>query len=89
MGYVNTAGAGVYNGSAVHLGTTLIPKLPADESFLTTNEVLEHLSLNLRTVYRLIKGWNSRSALDRYLTKPFGAPQVLGPAARALGAPAA
>jgi excisionase family DNA binding protein len=30
-------------------------KLPADESFLTTSEVLEYLNLNLRTVYRLIK----------------------------------
>ncbi len=29
--------------------------LPTDESFLTTEEVLEYLSVNLRTVYRLIK----------------------------------
>jgi excisionase family DNA binding protein len=30
-------------------------KLPTDEAFLTTEEVLEYLSVNLRTVYRLIK----------------------------------
>jgi excisionase family DNA binding protein len=30
-------------------------KLPTDESFLTTEEVLEYLNINLRTVYRLIK----------------------------------
>jgi excisionase family DNA binding protein len=30
-------------------------KLPTDETFLTTEEVLEYLSVNLRTVYRLIK----------------------------------
>ena len=29
--------------------------LPTDEAFLTTEEVLEYLSVNLRTVYRLIK----------------------------------
>ena len=29
--------------------------LPTDESFLTTEEVLEYLSVNQRTVYRLIK----------------------------------
>jgi excisionase family DNA binding protein len=29
--------------------------LPTDESFLTTEEVLEYLNVNLRTVYRLIK----------------------------------
>ena len=29
--------------------------LPTDESFLTTEEVLEYLNINLRTVYRLIK----------------------------------
>jgi excisionase family DNA binding protein len=29
--------------------------LPNDESFLTTEEVLAYLSINLRTVYRLIK----------------------------------
>ena len=30
-------------------------KLPTDEGFLTTEEVLEYLNVNLRTVYRLIK----------------------------------
>lgn len=30
--------------------------LPTDEVFLTTEEVLEYLQVNLRTVYRLIKG---------------------------------
>ncbi len=29
--------------------------LPQDEVFLTTEEVLEYLQVNLRTVYRLIK----------------------------------
>jgi excisionase family DNA binding protein len=29
--------------------------LPNDEVFLTTEEVLEYLQVNLRTVYRLIK----------------------------------
>jgi excisionase family DNA binding protein len=29
--------------------------LPTDDSFLTTEEVLEYLNVNLRTVYRLIK----------------------------------
>lgn len=29
--------------------------LPTDETFLTTEEVLEYLNVNLRTVYRLIK----------------------------------
>jgi excisionase family DNA binding protein len=29
--------------------------LPTDETFLTTEEVIEYLSVNLRTVYRLIK----------------------------------
>src|SRR5436189_1520144 len=29
--------------------------LPSDEVFLTTEEVLEYLHVNLRTVYRLIK----------------------------------
>ena len=28
---------------------------PSDEIFLTTEEVLEYLQVNLRTVYRLIK----------------------------------
>jgi excisionase family DNA binding protein len=33
----------------------LTPKPPAPEAFLTTEEVLEYLQVNLRTVYRLIK----------------------------------
>ena len=32
--------------------------LPTDETFLTTEEVLEYLNVNLRTVYRLIKAGN-------------------------------
>jgi excisionase family DNA binding protein len=34
---------------------TLALNLPTDEVFLTTEEVLEYLQVNLRTVYRLIK----------------------------------
>jgi excisionase family DNA binding protein len=53
--------------------------LPTDETFLTTEEVLEYLSVNLRTVYRLIKAgsipafrvgrqWRFRKRdLDRWL----------------------
>lgn len=33
----------------------MTPKPPAHEAFLTTEEVLEYLQVNLRTVYRLIK----------------------------------
>ena len=33
-------------------------KLPANEGFMTTEEVLEYLQVNLRTVYRLIKARN-------------------------------
>jgi excisionase family DNA binding protein len=33
----------------------LSPNLPSDDVFLTTEEVLEYLQVNLRTVYRLIK----------------------------------
>jgi excisionase family DNA binding protein len=33
----------------------LTPKPPAHDAFLTTEEVLEYLQVNLRTVYRLIK----------------------------------
>ena len=32
--------------------------LPTDDTFLTTEEVLEYLNVNLRTVYRLIKAGN-------------------------------
>src|SRR5688572_3682118 len=34
---------------------TVALNLPTDEVFLTTEEVLEYLQVNLRTVYRLIK----------------------------------
>jgi excisionase family DNA binding protein len=37
------------------LDTTVSLHLPSDEVFLTTEEVLEYLQVNLRTVYRLIK----------------------------------
>jgi excisionase family DNA binding protein len=44
----------VYN--RLHEANTAVPlKLPTDEVFLTTEEVLEYLQVNLRTVYRLIK----------------------------------
>jgi excisionase family DNA binding protein len=33
-------------------------KLSADEGFMTTEEVLEYLQVNLRTAYRLIKNMN-------------------------------
>jgi excisionase family DNA binding protein len=37
------------------MGGGLTLNLPTDEVFLTTEEVLEYLQVNLRTVYRLIK----------------------------------
>jgi excisionase family DNA binding protein len=37
------------------MGVALARNLPTDEVFLTTEEVLEYLQVNLRTVYRLIK----------------------------------
>ena len=37
------------------MGAGLTLNLPTDEVFLTTEEVLEYLQVNLRTVYRLIK----------------------------------
>ena len=71
-----------------------------DETFLTTDEVLEYL----RTVYRRIKAgkipavqvgqqWRFRKTdidaanlgVSGYLTKPFKVPKVLAVAARALG----
>ena len=79
-------------------------KPPAHDAFLTTEEVLEYLQVNLRTVYRLIKsnsiiitGYSTEeSAIDAvnlrvagYLTKPLRDSQVLEAAALALGAPAA
>ncbi len=43
-----------YNPGSVEL-SGLSLHLPSDEVFLTTEEVLEYLQVNLRTVYRLIK----------------------------------
>ena len=41
--------------TAASSDTTVALNLPTDEVFLTTEEVLEYLQVNLRTVYRLIK----------------------------------
>jgi len=73
--------------------------LPQDEVFLTTEEVLEYLQVNLRTVYRLIKAgkipavrvgrqWRFRkrdidSWLDTQRTHPAPAPAAQGPTASA------
>jgi excisionase family DNA binding protein len=68
-----------------------------EEAFLTTEEVLEYLQVNLRTVYRLIKAgripavrvgrqWRFRkSDIDAWLDsqRPRGAPRVPAPAAPA------
>src|SRR5438876_3590884 len=73
-----------------------------DETFLTTEEVLEYLQVNLRTVYRLIKAgkipavrvgrqWRFRKRdIDAWLDsqRPRGGPRI-APAAEAPGAPAA
>jgi excisionase family DNA binding protein len=80
----------------------LTSKPPAHDAFLTTEEVLEYLQVNLRTVYRLIKSksipavrvgrqWRFKVNLRvaGYLTKPHRDSQVLEAAARALSAPAA
>jgi excisionase family DNA binding protein len=64
----------------------LSPNLPGDDAFLTTDEVLGYLQVNLRTVYRLIKSgqlpavrvgrlWRFRKRdvdawLDRHRTSP-------------------
>jgi len=45
----------VYNEKQRENGNTVALNLPTDESFLTTEEVLVYLNVNLRTVYRLIK----------------------------------
>jgi len=47
--------AAVYNIRKAPAGRLVPLNLPTDETFLTTEEVLEYLSVNLRTVYRLIK----------------------------------
>ena len=70
-------------------------KLPTDEVFLTTEEVLEYLQVNLRTVYRLIKAgkipavrvgrqWRFRKRdidgwLDSQRTEGAGAPPAAPP----------
>lgn len=48
-------GRAVYNDSSARSGKSVPLNLPTDESFLTTEEVLAYLNVNLRTVYRLIK----------------------------------
>mgnify|MGYP002630909519 CR=1 FL=1 len=74
-----------------------MPNPPKNEVFLTTEEVLEYLQINLRTVYRLIKAgkipavrvgrqWRFRKRdidawLDGQGTKPAG-PEPAVPAAR-------
>jgi len=42
-----------------------------DEAFLTTDEVLEYLQVNLRTVYRLIKA-GKIPAVQFFTAVPFG-----------------
>jgi excisionase family DNA binding protein len=71
-----------------------------DETFLTTEEVLEYLQVNLRTVYRLIKAgkipavrvgrqWRFRKRdIDAWLDSQRG-PRTARPAAAAPSAPAA
>src|SRR5919198_4874053 len=44
-----------HRGRTPPLDSRLTRHLPTDEVFLTTEEVLEYLQVNLRTVYRLIK----------------------------------
>jgi excisionase family DNA binding protein len=78
--------------------TRLPLNLPTDEVFLTTEEVLEYLQVNLRTVYRLIKAgkipavrvgrqWRFRKRdidawLDSQRTQSGGAAAAAAPAAR-------
>ncbi len=68
----------------------MVPDLPTNEVFLTTEEVLEYLQINLRTVYRLIKAgkipavrvgrqWRFRKRdidawLDSQVTRPAAGP---------------
>src|SRR5512141_2417659 len=73
-----------------------------DESFLTTEEVLEYLQVNLRTVYRLIKAgkipavrvgrqWRFRKRdIDAWLEsqRPRGVRAAAAPAPRAAAQPA-
>jgi len=74
-----------------------------DETFLTTEEVLEYLQVNLRTVYRLIKAgkipavrvgrqWRFRKRdIDAWLDsqRPRGGPRQVAPAPSATPRPAA
>jgi excisionase family DNA binding protein len=74
-----------------------------DETFLTTEEVLEYLQVNLRTVYRLIKAgkipavrvgrqWRFRKRdIDAWLDsqRPRGGPRQAAPAPSATSRPAA
>jgi excisionase family DNA binding protein len=74
-----------------------------DETFLTTEEVLEYLQVNLRTVYRLIKAgkipavrvgrqWRFRKRdIDAWLDsqRPRGGPRQAAPAPSATPRPAA
>jgi excisionase family DNA binding protein len=74
-----------------------------DETFLTTEEVLEYLQVNLRTVYRLIKAgkipavrvgrqWRFRKRdIDAWLDsqRPRGGPRQPAPAPSAAARPAA
>jgi excisionase family DNA binding protein len=74
-----------------------------DETFLTTEEVLEYLQVNLRTVYRLIKAgkipavrvgrqWRFRKRdIDAWLDsqRPRGGPRQAAPAPSAAPRPAA
>jgi excisionase family DNA binding protein len=78
--------------------TLLALNLPTDEVFLTTEEVLEYLQVNLRTVYRLIKAgkipavrvgrqWRFRKRdidawLDSQRTQSGGGAAAAAPAAR-------
>src|SRR5512132_3444004 len=48
-------GRAVYNDCSARSRKSVPLNLPTDESFLTTEELLEYLNINLRTVYRLIK----------------------------------
>ena len=73
----------------------LSPHVPNDDVFLTTEEVLEYLQVNLRTVYRLIKAgempavrvgrlWRFRKRdidawLDRQRTRPSASPDIPAP----------
>jgi excisionase family DNA binding protein len=48
-------GPAVYNEKQRQTEKPVTLKLPTDDTFLTTGEVLEYLNVNVRTVYRLIR----------------------------------